>query len=153
MLWRENSCGKEKRWKDFLELLLGVSKNYEGPLSRPAGHNTAFGHECFAFLLFTSFVHVHASYTVMALAAASNSANFFFLFFFFFFPFFFFFLFFFRPHELSLDHELRRVRVLWRWTCSLTLKSFSDFITTICRLCAPQEYERNERNTIPQSVD
>ena len=28
-----------------------------------------------------------------------------------------------------------------------------DFITTICRLCAPQEYERNGKETIAQCID
>jgi hypothetical protein len=141
MLWRGNSYGKEKRWKDFLELLDGESKYYEGPLSRPAGHiSCIWSHlvtNVFALLLFSFFyVHVHASYTAMALAVASNSANFFFLFFFF------------RFARASAS------------IMSLTGSGFSgvglarsrsyrfDFITTICRLRAPQEYERNEKDTM-----
>lgn len=75
----------------------------------------------------------------MALAVASNSANFCL-------P-----LLLLSPcTSFSLDHELRWVRVFRRWTCSLTLIFFPDFITTICRLCAPQAYERNEKDMIPQ---
>ena len=59
MLWRGNSCGKEKRWKGFLELLSGVSKIYEELVSRLADTFFCIWSRTFCFLD-SFFVHANA---------------------------------------------------------------------------------------------